>query len=243
MGMPVAPSYTQSGFRFRNDDGNQTAATWVDDINTNVDLPSGEVFRLRIRVAQTVTNAANSDDLTKAFKVRFSRNGGAYTDVGPSAAVQYGTSSFVSNGNTTTNQLGGTGSFVTGRIDSNGDTGNITFPENTASWTELEFILQLNDSVVDDDDTIDFRVYDTADVALDNYTATAVATATPGETVLSLDATEQGADRMLVMLTDLPTIRLTGIVPDGANAVKVLWSHDGRPPGYVPGDRDERWDF
>ena len=61
MGMPVEGSYSQDGFRFRNDDGSETSATWLAAAGTNVVL--GETtFRLRIRVQQTVTGMTDNAD-------------------------------------------------------------------------------------------------------------------------------------------------------------------------------------
>ena len=42
-----AVSLTQEGFRFRNDDGSQTAATWVALQDTGVEFPAGQKLRLR----------------------------------------------------------------------------------------------------------------------------------------------------------------------------------------------------
>lgn len=246
MGKPVDGSYSQDGFRFRNDDGSQTAATWIDALNTNVDLEQDAVFRLRVRVQQTssamTTNAGNTE---KNFKLRVSQNGGAYADigaVGSASALRYASSGNVSDGNATTSQLSGSGTFIAGTIDNNNDTGTLVFGAGGLQYTELEFVLQINSAVANDGDTFAFRVYETSNVALNSYTQTGVATAAAQELALSLNATEEGLDRMLVMLTDPPVIRLTGITPDGANAVKVSWSHDNRPPDYVPGNRDERWE-
>jgi hypothetical protein len=40
-------------YRFRNDDGSETAATWSEDANTPITLSPGDHFRLRVRVAET----------------------------------------------------------------------------------------------------------------------------------------------------------------------------------------------
>lgn len=50
----VAPlSYEQEGFRFRNDDGSETTATWKDTQDTSVTLAANSEFRLRVLVNAT----------------------------------------------------------------------------------------------------------------------------------------------------------------------------------------------
>lgn len=179
MGMAVASSYTQFAFRFRNDDGSQTGATWKESENVNASINTGSVFRLRIQIGQTVTDA--NTGLTRSYKVRYSLNSGAYTDVAAigstTSPVRYASSGFVSDGDTTTVQLTpppGLGSGQAGRIDNNNTTGDITF--NVVGFTDLEFILELYGPQLTSGDTIDFRVYDTANVALHVYSNTPRAT-------------------------------------------------------------------
>lgn len=50
----MAASLTQSGFRFRNDDGDQAAATWLAALNTALALPADDVnFRLRLEITES----------------------------------------------------------------------------------------------------------------------------------------------------------------------------------------------
>lgn len=40
----------QFAFRFRNDDGSESAATWKDTENTNIDLAAGSKLRIRLGI-------------------------------------------------------------------------------------------------------------------------------------------------------------------------------------------------
>ena len=178
MGMPVEGSYTQTRFRFRNDDGSETAASWKAAETTNVDIVVNTVFRLRVQVAQTISNA--NQNLSKNFKVRFSLNSGAYVDVAAigatTTAVRYASSANVADGATTTSQLtAASGTFLAGRIDNNNDTGTLTF--DIQQYTDLEFVLELYGAQLTAEDTLDFRVYETGNTALNSYTNTPRATA------------------------------------------------------------------
>jgi hypothetical protein len=115
MGAPVNPSFNQTSYRFRNDDGSQTSATWKAAVNTNVTEKPFVTFRCRFLIQQTVSNA--NTNLTRAYKLRYSLNGGAYDDViainGTTGQIRYSTSSNVSDGDATTQQIG-SGSFIAG---------------------------------------------------------------------------------------------------------------------------------
>ena len=41
---------TQEGYRFRNDDGSQVAATWAAAQDTGVEMPAGSKLRLRVLI-------------------------------------------------------------------------------------------------------------------------------------------------------------------------------------------------
>jgi len=64
-----APAVTleQEGFRFRNDDGSESAATWKASQDTNIDQPKNENFRLR-----TLVNATG-DPASSAFRLEYLR--------------------------------------------------------------------------------------------------------------------------------------------------------------------------
>lgn len=173
MGAPVNPSFTQQSFRFRNDDGSQTTATWSQTANVNDQRKPFVIFRCRFLIQQTVSTANTA--LARAFKLRYSLNSGTYTDVGAqgsSTVIRYADSPNITDDEVTTQQLG-TGSFVAGDVDENGDTGTITFTSAALSETEIEFVLELDGANINVNDTLDLRVYETNNTVLAAYTQTA----------------------------------------------------------------------
>lgn len=172
MGAPVNPSFTQTSFRFRNDDGTQTTATWAATANTNVKFKPTVILRCRFLIQQTVSTA--NTNLTQTFYLRYSENGGAYTDVGAqggtTTAVTYANSANVTDGTATTQQLGA-GSFVAGGIDENGAQA-VTFTSGALSETEIEYVLQIYAPLTGPADTLDLRVYYGTATALNVYTNT-----------------------------------------------------------------------
>lgn len=161
------PSFTQVTSRVRNDDGNETTATWRQTQGTNDTVSAGQNFRVRLRIDETASVAWT----TKTWNLRYSQNGGAYTLISTSTPVQLVLSSQFANGDDCTTQLtGGTGTFVT---DNNGMRES-TFGTNSGSagnLFEIEANLKFDTAQVAAGDTFDFRVYDSTS-AIAVYTVT-----------------------------------------------------------------------
>ena len=188
-------TYVHDSFRFRNDDGGETAATWItaQDVNITREKGANRVIRLRIQIGQTTTNA--NSDLTHQYKVRLSRNSGAYADVGAQGAtapVRYFNSTNVTHQEATTEQLAGEYTFLPGVIDEQGNTGDITWAGSTRQETELEFVLEIVDAQVAAGDTLDFRVYRTNDEALSTYAVTPRITMEAAGTTENIAGTSAG---------------------------------------------------
>jgi hypothetical protein len=179
---PRPATYQQDNYRWRADDGSETSATWLAAPRVNLESMKGanRVYRLRIQVSQTLTNA--NTGLTPAFKVRQSVNGGAYVDIGAqgtNVAVRYRDSPNIVHQAATTEQLAGDFTFIAGRIDEAGNSGTITFAGTSRQDTEIEFSIEVLDALVTAGATYDFRIYDTADAALGTYVDTPRMTITP----------------------------------------------------------------
>lgn len=59
----VTPTLTQEGFRFRNDDGSESAATWAAVQDASVSFATGKKLRLRVLVDATGAPAASQFQL------------------------------------------------------------------------------------------------------------------------------------------------------------------------------------
>lgn len=170
----ISAQFDQDGFRFRNDDGSEAAATWKANLNTNATVIIGQTFRLRFLVQETAggTNA-------EGFKLQSNLNGAGWNDVTASSTVaKIVASTGLTEGGDTTQQLGA-GTFQTdndGQEDGDGTTTN-TAETKASKDIELEFAVQLLDADVDDTDEVQFRVVKSGGGALDTYTRTPTATA------------------------------------------------------------------
>jgi len=156
-----AASLDQEGFRFRNDDGSETTATWRAAQDTNVSVAEGVNVRLRLLI-----NTTGDEDTLKYLLMYKKSTDGTYLIVPTSGTSEAFTISASTNitasGEATTALLTApagktTSDFVTGRMqdDENpADTINITVDD----YTELEWCLIANAAAVDGG-IYQFRVY------------------------------------------------------------------------------------
>lgn len=146
----TTPAARQTGYRFRNDDGSETSATWKAARDTPVTQPSATPFRVRFEV----TGSGVATD----WQLMFSRNGGAWTPVtATSATVQSVLSPNVTESQATTQQMGGSGTFVAGSVtESDGYLGTVTFP--TGGICEFECVVQLVAATAVNGDTVTLKL-------------------------------------------------------------------------------------
>lgn len=155
-------SLDQDHFRFRNDDGSETTATWLAATDTAPDAFDPDVdtdFRLRLAIFATDGSIPNST-------LEYSLNGGSWTAVTTSSDVVRNVSSAnFADGDPTTQQIsaGDFGSF--GEMDSNGLAGASAGEFDTS--TEHEFMLRVLGDDVEPSDTLQIR----AD-GMDTYSVT-----------------------------------------------------------------------
>ncbi len=170
--MPVA-FYIQTRFRFRNDDGSETAATWKAAEDTDANITIGQNFRLRIQVDED-----NMGAVANTFNLYYSLNSGSYTAVSGSTPVQFSASSQFADGDDTTSQLtGATGTYFTDNNGMKETTGGIGITLSKNYYFDSEWCLKLDPAQVSATDTIDFRIY-AGTSALAAYTVTPRATST-----------------------------------------------------------------
>lgn len=163
--MSVSAHYNQAYFRLRNDDGNETAATWVAAQDTNASLNVDTNYRARFVIAVS-GNAWTS----QTFNLYCSKNGGAYNAIASGQAVKYAASSNFTQGDDTTSQLSTAGIYLennNGMCESAGATNSGI----DGNCFEVEYCFQIDSAQVANGDTITLRVY-RGTTALNTYTAT-----------------------------------------------------------------------
>jgi len=153
----ITASTTQSNFRFRNDDGSESSATWKANAGTNITLNISEdnTFRLRIEVRET---AGGSASVGGNFMWEYLLNGtGSWTSItDTSNVVRTRATGNLTHDEVTTEQLDGPSTFVAGRCSTT--SGGFTAISLTAQDTEVELSAQIQLANVQDGDFIDFRI-------------------------------------------------------------------------------------
>jgi len=154
--------YALSGYRARNDDGNETGASWKEAQDTTWTQPMDENFRVRFQIDHLGAPSGLSPSIELYFRV----NGGSYNAVSPSSLLTYNGSGSVSDGTATTNQLtGGQGTFFAGTVQTAVAVPPAFIWSGTAvpgGHTEVEACLYANSSDFANDDVIDLQLQDSA---------------------------------------------------------------------------------
>ena len=127
----------QEQFRWREDDGSETAATWMaaEDVNpAEEDFSYDTNYRLRILIQNT-----GGKDETDGYVFAYSIDDGTWTGISPiSDFVRGVTSGNVTQGDATTQQVG-SGTHTGGRIDAGAGVASYTLPQGEESEHELVF--------------------------------------------------------------------------------------------------------
>lgn len=151
----LAAEFDQIAWRFRNDDGSETTATWMEAQNVSPgDVAPTQQFRLRMEVQETAGGGANNQTIVLQYNV----NGAGWNDIGTSSSfVRLASSSHVANGTATTDQLtAGTGTFLAGIVCTTTSGTNISFAGN--EHTEVEWSVEMVLADIVENDEIQFRV-------------------------------------------------------------------------------------
>lgn len=158
-------------FRFYADDGSESGATALAAQNSNVAV---DVLATNINLVLRagLQETGNSGPGNGAYKVEFSRNSGAYSQLTTATSFVrgYDSSNLTDDGATTQRLTGGTGSFEAGKVTEDGlsSAGSVL---NNLNRTEVLATLQIVAADVADGDTLDFRVYH-GSAAAPTYAAT-----------------------------------------------------------------------
>ncbi len=135
----VQANIVQGNYRWRNDDGNETTATWKAAQNTPIsNIKPTDVLRIRFDLYNDYSvSAPNNSNIALWYN-----DGTTEKQVTSSAdgAFVLVTSANLSNGQATTAQFSGALSFVPGKLVSGSDAVNIQLP--ASSRTEYEWVIK-----------------------------------------------------------------------------------------------------
>jgi hypothetical protein len=169
-------AWNQKAFRGRNDNGDETTATWKANQNVGWTQDVDTNFRVRFEVQETAACAGNN----KVWQLQYNLGGAGWVSVtASSSVVRSSASPNLADAANLTNQLTvGTGTFqgATGFDEVDGAAGGNSMDVAASGHAEAEFCVQIRSVDVSDGNTIQLRV-------TDNGAAFAAYDATPSITV------------------------------------------------------------
>ena len=139
----------QQGFRWRNDDGSESAASWKSGLNAPIAVRTNDEVRIRFLI-QEVGGASTT---ASTFKLQYIKNGGSLVDITNSSTdINIFDSTHLTDADDTTQQIG-SGTFVSTNAGVNDDDiiglfGDVDFASNDE--VELEVTLRINGAIGDE---------------------------------------------------------------------------------------------
>jgi hypothetical protein len=155
----------QSAYRWRNDDGSETTATWAAALNTSLSGLLDHNYRLRF-----VTSLGGVGSLTWTPKIQYNKNTAGWNDVNASSSVARSSDSpLVADNVATTGQIAG--SISAGRFDDDNGAAetSVSLSDAGNTDTEHEFCFQIRSADVTGGDQIQFRLITTGGGTYEGY--------------------------------------------------------------------------
>lgn len=177
---------THTGFRYRNDDGSETGATWIYANDTDGDLNVDTIYRMRIEMTESGGAATNNVALQWEYNHSAAPGWNSVTaSAAPIQAVSSAETSWtITDADDTTQQLGGGGTYETpnAAYTEGGLGGGASLDWGIGTLCETELCFQIPAGQVADNDTILLRctavgkdnVYTTAPTIVVNEAAGAI---------------------------------------------------------------------
>jgi hypothetical protein len=166
MGKPA--NYDQDSFRYRNNDGSESGATWKYTVNNNGDLDVNTSYRMRLLVQEFNGGAGNDVDLEFGYNL----NSAGWNVISTtSSVVKAVASSHFTNGDDCTQQLG-SGTFITDNdgMTEDGISGGTMLDFAGRDESETELCFQIVSGDVADGDTIEIALRRDGGISLESYT-------------------------------------------------------------------------
>jgi len=177
--MAGSPNHNQYEFRYRNDDGNESGASWIYTLNNNGSLLTDTNYRMRFTIYNDGT--AVRRNLEPRFQYRwYTGFWGAWTNITTSSSVvkavpSLETSWTITDGDDCSQQLStGTYDPTNKGYTEDGLSGGATLDMSAGAKAETELCFQIVDSIVSDGNLIQIRLVqgDAGDAVFESYTET-----------------------------------------------------------------------
>lgn len=142
----AAATFNVTTFRFRNDDGSESTATWSAAADANLDIQIGDTAIFRVRIG----GQENGTGMTPNVTFIYAKNGGGTNPITTSSSVVRAVSSANFNDEDATTQQITVGSFNAGKMSEDGACTSVGFGASKFCELELAFQPQWADLAVGD---------------------------------------------------------------------------------------------
>jgi hypothetical protein len=164
--------WAQTTFRYRDDDGSETAATWrqLNGVDDTLDLDT--TYRMRFLITGNHTNGPVSFNISTGFQYNVDLAGWVditTTSANVKAVESANTSWTISDEDILTTQMAGAADYANGYMDTTGATSDISVLDTEEA--EFEIVFQLLSSELSGGESVQMRIVD-AGSALTTYSAT-----------------------------------------------------------------------
>ena len=177
--MALNVNATQRDFRAINDNGSESASTFLAALNTNWTQAQNANFRLRIAIVMSSGSGWTS---TSTVKFQYNKNSAGWNDItSVSSVVQLSTSSFVTDETATTQRISSPDTFLAGNVLTS-STLTSAAVGSIAETMEVEACLKILSAGTTVGDTIQIRVVNNSGTAAAAYTNTPTITVSAGST-------------------------------------------------------------
>lgn len=204
--MTCPASFTQRAFRGRNDDGNETTATWKANQDVNWTQAVDTNFRIRFQLQEGAACAGAN----KVWRMQYNKNSAGWVDCSASSLVVRASASpnLADGANLTTQLTGGTGTFIglTGFDEVDCNAGGASMDVAASGNSECEFSVQIRSADTVNGDSVQLRVTD-AGTAIASYTSTPTITVSAP---VSITLTGKSATASAGSFSASASIALTG---------------------------------
>ncbi len=175
----------QVAFRWRGDDGSETAATWVAAENVDITINTAAPVKFRLRLVAAETNG-DTNVRNQMYWIQANLNGGTWvtlTESNQGVGFVLIPSDFVAHGISTTEQLlSNPAPYTAGHFISQTPSG-LEISLTGGNRTEWEYSIGLDPGLFNTGDFFEFRIVGDGDIPLDAYQVIALFNLTKPTTV------------------------------------------------------------
>lgn len=183
MAKTVNPVWAQQDYAFYSD-GTESGSTIVGTAGSQQSLDVDTIYFCRLAIAET---AGATESPILDVRWQYNLAAGGWTDVGTTTPLQFAASSNVTDGGTTSDRIGGTGTFNAGRIYESANNTATVYTSSGNDHTEVLLVFTIDSAQVSNGQEILVRCVRGDGTVLDSYVDADIDVVAPVADALTAD--------------------------------------------------------